>query len=84
MRAARAARPGREGLFIDSGAELHVCPPWYKVNERLYRSLESRCSVTASEACRQRVSKDALDPEATSIGIEQGGRTFEVHETKVS
>ena len=29
------------------------------------------------------MSKDALDPEATSIGIEQVGRTFEVHVTKV-
>ena len=96
------------------------------VNERLYRSLESRCSIMESEVCRQRspmvlpscqsqpdfcvsdvtapvlslgkmvegieffseskgcwMSKDALNPEATFIGIEQVGRTFEVHEAKV-
>ena len=29
------------------------------------------------------MSKDALNPEATFVGIEQVGRTFEVHEAKV-
>ena len=135
LRAARAARPGRESLLIDSGAEQHVCPPGFHAEfpvvqgkreivsisgEPLQyygqRSVKTAISdgssvmpvsvdfcvsdVTApcvslgkmveegiefffskSKGCW--MSKDALDPEATSIGIEQVGRTFEVHEAKM-
>ena len=135
VRAARAARPGREGLLIDSGAEQHVCPPGFHAEFPVVqgkreivsisgkplqfygqRSVQTAISdgssvmpvsvdfcvsdVTApvlslgkmveegiefffskSKGCW--MSKDALDPEATSIGIEQVGRTFEVHEAKM-
>ena len=58
VRAARAVRPGSEGLLIDGGAELHymcvlqvfmknvLC---YEELENLCRSLESRCIISASD-----------------------------------
>ena len=46
VRAARAVRPGSEGLLIDSGAELHVCPPGFHDEYPVERGTRELVSIS--------------------------------------
>ena len=46
VRAARAVRPGSEGLLIDSGAELHVCPPGFHEEYLVLRGTRELVSIS--------------------------------------